>query len=322
MSDLPPLRALQVFEAVGRYVSIAEAARRLTISPAAVSQQMKLLEESLGLRLIEKDGRTIRLTPAGKKYYESCSSAFENLRIASTEAKYRKNENSLKISALPSLLSTWLCPLIDDWHRQNPTLNMHLDGSHAEPPIGDNEVDFRITYSDRAREAENSTELFRDCVFPMCSPKLLVGEFPLEEPKDILQYPLLSIDWLPKFSSPPSWQDWFENNQVESNYTNGSYRVYSLSAMAIQAAVEGQGFVLAQYAMASREIEAGRLISPFPSPLSLPSSYYLTWPSRVFNNRHCRQFHRWIIAQGKKQSVATQALFPNIGGEGNAAPQQ
>ncbi|MGC3872471.1 LysR substrate-binding domain-containing protein [Halomonas sp. GXIMD04776] len=309
MNNLPPLRALQVFEAVGRYVSIAEAARRLAISPAAVSQQMKLLEDSLDLRLIEKDGRKIRLTQAGEKYHESCSKAFENLRVASAEAKCVKNENSLKISALPSLLSTWLCPLTDDWHHQNPTLNMHLDGSHAEPSPGHNEVDFRVTYSDRAREAENSAELFRDCVFSVCSPALLTEKMTLKKPEDILQYPLLSIDWLPKFSSPPSWQDWFRYQGVENCNINDSYRSYSLSAMAIQAAIDGQGFVLAQYAMVGRYLEKGRLIAPFLSPLSLPSSYYLTWSNRVFDSAHCRRFHRWIISQGKNQSVATEALF-------------
>ncbi|WP_227370827.1 LysR substrate-binding domain-containing protein [Halomonas sp. M20] len=309
MSDLPPLRSLQVFEAVGRYVSIAEAARRLAISPAAVSQQVKLLEDALGLRLIEKDGRKIRLTQVGKKYHGSCSEAFESLRIASAEAKYKKKGNSLSISVLPSLLSTWLLPSINDWHRQNPGLDMRLEGSHAEPELGGNEIDFRITYSDRAREAENATELFRDCVFPVCSPTLLTQKMPLENPEDILQYPLLSIDWLPKFSSPPSWRDWFEYQQIVDRSINDSYRVYSLSAMAIQAAIKGQGFVLAQYAMVGQELEAGRLVAPFLKPLSLPSSYYFTWSNRVFDSAYCRQFHRWIIAQGKKQSDATEALF-------------
>lgn len=107
MNSLPSLRALQVFEAVGRFGGIVEAAKRLGISAGAVSQQMKLLEDTLGLSLTLKVGKRIRLTAAGQRYHDSCAAAFESLRIAQVEVERSKNASNLRISALPSLLSDW-----------------------------------------------------------------------------------------------------------------------------------------------------------------------------------------------------------------------
>jgi LysR family glycine cleavage system transcriptional activator len=126
-------------------------------------------------------------------------------------------------------------------------------------------------------------------------------------------YPLLSIDWLPKFASPPSWRDWFKANSVECSQLHDSHRVFSLSAVAIQAAIAGQGFVLAQYSMIEQDIEAGRLVMPLSRPLPMPASYFLTWTKSAFDHDHCRQFHRWLVARGREQSERNLALFADAG---------
>ena len=118
---------------MGRFGGIVEAAKRLGISAGAVSQQMKLLEDTLGLSLTLKVGKRIRLTAAGQRYHDSCAAAFESLRIAQVEVERSKNASNLRISALPSLLSDWLAPHIYAWQDEHPELNLFLDGSHAEP---------------------------------------------------------------------------------------------------------------------------------------------------------------------------------------------
>lgn len=313
MDNLPPLRALQVFDTLGRCASIAEAAKRLGISPGAVSQQMKLLEDSLGITLLVKEGRRNRLTAAGSRFHESCADAFERLRIAQAEVVLSRDTSHLRISALPSLMSRWLAPRVFDWQEANKTVNVYLDGSHAEPAANGYEIDFRITYSDRAIDAENAIELFRDCVVPVCSPDVLRGDISRLAPAELLNYPLLCIDWLPKFASPPSWRDWFESTGADSARLQAnlqdSRRVFSLSAMAIEAALAGQGFVLAQYSMVAKELESGRLLMPIAHALPLPASYYLTWTKSAFDKEHCRQFHRWLLARGKEQSHAVEVLL-------------
>ena len=115
MDTLPPLRALQVFDTLGRCGGVVETARRLGVSPGAVSQQIKILEDSLGMRLLAKEGKRLRLTPAGVRYHETCAAAFESLRVAGAEIERVRNRRSLSVSALPSLLSKWLAPRIYEW---------------------------------------------------------------------------------------------------------------------------------------------------------------------------------------------------------------
>ena len=308
MDNLPSLRALQVFDAVGRFGGIVEAARRLGISAGAVSQQMKLLEDSLGLSLTFKVGKRIRLTAAGQRYHDSCAAAFESLRIAQVEVERTKNASNLRISALPSLFSDWLAPLIYAWQSEHPDLNLFLDGSHTEPASDGYEIDFRVTYGHYAL-TENAVELFRDCVVPVCSPKLLRGDAPLRSPADLLNYPLLSIDWLPKFASPPSWRDWFDAQHVDHSQLRDGYRVYSLSSMAIQAAVSGQGVVLAQCSMIANSLADGRLIMPFARGLPLPSPYFLVGAKDAFDKAHCREFHRWLVSRGRDQMLINEHLL-------------
>ena len=308
MDNLPSLRALQVFDAVGRFGGIVEAARRLGISAGAVSQQMKLLEDSLGLSLTFKVGKCIRLTAAGQRYHDSCAAAFESLRIAQVEVERTKNASNLRISALPSLFSDWLAPLIYAWQSEHPDLNLFLDGSHTEPASDGYEIDFRVTYGHYAL-TENAVELFRDCVVPVCSPKLLRGDAPLHSPADLLNYPLLSIDWLPKFASPPSWRDWFDAQHVDHSQLRDGYRVYSLSSMAIQAAVSGQGVVLAQCSMIANSLADERLIMPFARGLPLPSPYFLVGAKDAFDKAHCRDFHRWLVSRGRDQMLINEQLL-------------
>ena len=309
MDNLPPLRALQIFDVVGRCGGITEAARRLGISAGAVSQQMKLLEESLGISLTMKDGKRIRLTAVGERYHRNCAAAFESLQLGRAEVELAKNTSNMRISTLPSLMSKWLAPLVFSWQDQYPDVDLFLEARHAEPARDGYDIDFRITYSDRVPDTGNAIELFRDCIVPVCSPNLVKGREPITRPNQILDYPLLTVDWLPSFASPPSWRDWFTAQQVYCPKVPDGHRVFSLSSMAIQAAIEHRGFVLAQYSMVRGDLESGHLIMPLTRPLCLLSSYYLVWSESAFEKPWCRDFHRWLVARGKDQHELNQKLF-------------
>lgn len=310
MSHLPPLRALEVFEAVGLCGGITQAAKRLGISAGAVSQQMKVLEEAVGLNLTAKEGQRLRLNAAGQRFHEGCSQAFERLRAAYAELERSKNANSLYISALPSLLSKWLAPLVADWQLEHPQLSVYLDGTHTEPSEAQaNGVDFRLSYGEGIHDDQLTIELFRDCVVPACSPALLADRV---APEALLAYPLITIDWRPKFDSPPSWEQWFAD-AGEAQAVIRNYRIYSLSSMAIEAAIEGQGIVLAQYSMISRDIANGRLVIPCQRALPMPASYYLTWNHNSFHRSQCRSFQRWLIERGRDQQEQTDRLLVGAG---------
>ncbi|SKC98535.1 DNA-binding transcriptional regulator, LysR family [Burkholderia sp. YR290] len=308
-NSFPPLRALQVFEAVGRCGGVTEAAKRLGISPGAVSQQIKLLEDTLGLHLTQKDGKRLSLTSIGRQYHESCAAAFESLRVAHAEIERAKNTRNLSVSALPSLLSKWLAPRMLEWQRQHADLSVYLDGTHTEPSPDGYDIDFRISYGERIADVDNSVELFRDYVVPVCSPRLLAADAPLVSPAEILGYPLISVDWRPKFASPPSWREWLVANDVDCSELNENRQVFSLSSVAIQAAIDGYGFVLAQSSMVCDDLAAGRLVMPFALGLSLPWPYFLTWKPNAFDKPHCRSFHRWLVTRGKEQQQLNDSML-------------
>jgi LysR family glycine cleavage system transcriptional activator len=311
MSYLPPLRALEVFEAVGICGGISQAAKRLGLSAGAVSQQMKLLEATVGVSLTVKEGQRLRLNATGQRFHEGCTEAFERLRAATAELERSKNANNLYISALPSLLSKWLAPLVAGWQAEYPDLSIYLDGTHTEPSKADaNGIDFRISYGEGIQDNVHTLELFRDCVIPACSPALLATHGAQIEVGELLRYPLLTIDWRPKFESPPSWQEWFTHNGMADVTINNS-RLFSISSMAIQAAIDGHGMVLAQYSMIKDDVDNGRLITPCLRAMSLPSSYYLSWNPSTFHKTQCRAFHRWLIARGREQQHLSEQLISN-----------
>ena len=311
MRPLPPLRALQIFEIMGHSQNLADAARRLDITPGAISQQLKLLESTLNIELTFKEGKRIRLTSAGLRLHGACSQAFELLREAHAELERGKNATNLSLSALPSLLKSWLAPLVFEWQESHyPDLTIQFKGSHSEPANELEDIDFRITYGNNNVASQNSVELYTDSVVPVCSPSLLGPRTKLNRPADILNYPLLSTDWSPKFTSPPSWDDWFDANEVnDTRAATSSYRIFSLSHMAIDAAIAGHGFVLAQCSMIASDVAAGRLLIPFKRALPLPWPYILTWNPNVFHKPHCSAFHRWLVSRGKLQNGLNERLL-------------
>ncbi|MGB1238928.1 MAG: LysR substrate-binding domain-containing protein [Pseudomonadales bacterium] len=307
MDNLPPLRAMQVFDTLGRCSSIAEAARRLAISAGAVSQQLKILEQSLGYNLTFKEGKRLRLNEAGKAYHRRCAQAFEQMRIAGMELENDTQQQPVRISTLPSLMSNWLMPQILTWRTEHPQLKLYLDGNHSEPNEQGLEVDFRITYSERTLHAKHAQELFTDRVIPACSPRLLEG-LTLNSPEDLKQLPLISVDWLPKFISPPSWRDWFKHCGCETADIEDKGLVLSLSSLAINAALAGQGVILAQHAMIRDALASGQLVTPFTQSLALPYSYYLTWHKSSFDKPHASAVHSWLLARARAQREQLEQL--------------
>ncbi|MDE1164542.1 MAG: LysR substrate-binding domain-containing protein [Pseudomonas sp.] len=311
MNPLPPLRAMEVFEAVGHCGGITQAARRLGISTGAVSQQMKILEQALGISLMVKAGQRLRLNPSGQRFHARCTAAFEALRLAVDEAHRSRDPHSLSISGLPSLLHKWLGPLIGEWEQHNPTVSVYLDSSLNEDLTLEG-VDFRIGYGDSLQEGEHGLELFQDCVVPVCAPPLIAAGGPFASAEPLARLPLIRVDSRPKFDSPPSWESWFATAQVVLAQPLHIPRTFSSTGMAIEAALLGQGVVLAPYSMVGKELGSGRLVIAVLHPSLLPSPYQLRWASEAFHKPQCRSFQRWLVARGRAQQALTQALLASV----------
>ena len=290
MVDLPPLRALQVFEAVGRCGGMTKAAQELGVSPGAISQQIKNLEDALGLQLIVRKPGGATLTALGAGYHQEVSACIQGFRKAHRAIIAQAQGRGVVISALPLVAARWLSPAIFDFQQEHPDTPIRIEGSLVEPDSGS--FDFRVTYADRARRLERVATLFTDSLVPVCSPKLLSTRS-VRSPADLLGFRLLGIDWRPFFSPPPSWQSWFAYAGVTSGAIANTL-VFSHSSLAIEAAIDGRGVALAQLALIAEDLRSGRLVRPCEQALELPAPYVLAWNGAAFAKNDAREIHRWI----------------------------
>lgn len=299
--QLPPFRALQAFHAVAHSGSISRAAAELQVSAGAVSQQIRLLERHVGVPLLERSGRGVALTLLGRDYHRQIAVAFATLLKAQETIDRMSKATEVTISALPSLVTTWLTPCLFEFREHHPTASLRLIGSEDEPDA-DADVDFRLSYGHRVLEYPRFAELFVDSVVPVCSPAF-ARTAALRTPADLPKLPLIHIEWDRDFTPAPSWRDWFQSLGLTVQATLPGL-TFSLSSAAIAAAVTGHGLALAQLSMVDADIKAGRLTVPFESRLPLAEPYFVAWTSAALKKVHGPVLLSWLIAAGRAKEEA------------------
>ena len=308
MQKLPSMRAIQAFESFGRLGSATAAAAELGVTVGAISQQLRKAEAEVGLRLMERKGKAIALTTRGRQYHDDVKTAFDTLRAAQTKIERLRSEAILTISCLPSLASKWLGAQLFDWQSAHPTATVRLIGADTEPRFGADEVDFRLSYGDLINRFDHRTELFTDWVVPACSPEFYT-RLALRRPADILDAPLLGIEWAREQGAAPGWSDWAAHIGMSRRKAVGEV-AFSMSSAAIDAAVNGRGFVLAQLSMAGDDISAGRLVVPFDIRLKLSQPYSLAWDPAALEKPFGAELRSWVQAISRRQKAisAPQAV--------------
>lgn len=299
--SMPTLRGLQAFEAVGRCGTVSAAARDLGVSAGAISQQVRNVERCLGLTLLERKGRRVELTSWGRLYYQEIAKGFQQFGSASIVLERARSQSSIVLSALTSVANKWISRKIFDWQALHPDASIRIVGKDEEPRIGLEQVDFRITYGRRVASHEHYTELFTDWVVPVCSPGLLRSRR-LESPDDILGFPLLNVEWEKDYLQPPQWVDWARRINASSGQMPSSLS-FTLSSSAIDAAVNGRGFVLAQMSMISEELASGSLLVPYDIRIRLPESYFLAWDRAALEKPFGTAFQKWLVQISRKQAI-------------------
>ncbi len=303
MQKLPSMRALQAFEAFGRLGTATAAAAELGVSVGAVSQQLRKAEAEVGQRLVERKGKSIALTLRGRLYHKDIQAGFDILREAQIKIERAKSEAILTISCLPSLASKWLGVQLFDWQSAHPTTTVRLIGDDTEPLFGTGEVDFRLSYGDLIARFDHRTELFTDSVVPACSPALL-ARLKVAAPADVLNAPLLGIEWARTQGAAPSWADWAAHIGLSRRKAHGEV-AFSMSSAAIDAAINGRGFVLAQLSMATEDIAAGRLVVPFDIRLKLLHPYSLAWDPAALEKPFGAELRSWLQSIARRQKLVS-----------------
>ena len=296
--QLPPLRALQAFEALGRLGSINSAAQDLGVTSGAVSQQIRLLEEHVGLTLLVKDGRGVALTPQARIYLEFVSQGFERLRLAGDYIEAQRTGAEITISGMPTLMLKWLGPHLHRFQAETPEISVRLEATHREPDPKMLEQMFRLTYGQAANRYAHSRVLFTDICFPVCSPDFLARHPEAQDPTRLPHLPLIDVDWGAAYTDVPRWKDWFAHFGLAP--LPRPIGVYSLSGLALEAAAGGQGIALAQASFAEADLTLGRLVRLSDQSLPLPEAYYVCWGPQTLTHQVARDFLNWLMLASRR----------------------
>lgn len=295
-SILPPLRALQAFESFGRLGSVNAAAQELGVTPGAISQQIKVLEENLQMPLIMKDGRRAALVPKARSYHAVISGGFEKLKHAQALLAQQNSDLDINVSGLPTLLLKWLQPRLHSFEARYPDVSIRLEATHGEPEPEFLDHMFRLTYGAVADRFPHARPLFHDICFPVCSPEFLKKNPQALDPSELSDLPWVDIDWGPTYASVPNLGAWLAAQGLPEPKRKPT-SVHSLSSSALEAVASGQGVALAQLSFASVDLGLGRLIRISQESVRMPEPYFICWGPMMLEQDETRNFLNWILAE-------------------------
>jgi LysR family glycine cleavage system transcriptional activator len=294
--NLPPLNSLRAFEAAARHLSFTKAAEELHVTPAAISHQIKALEEQLGVPLFRRLTRALRLTQAGQAALPPMRDGFDSLADAVDLLRAHENSGAITVSIDPSFAAKWLVPRLDRFRAALPDLDVRLDATDKLTDFQRDNVDLAIRYGSGNYPGLEVERLLSEEIFPVCSPKLGEGTAPLAQPSDLRHHTLIHLEWDSENVTAPNWRMWLLAAGIHDiNYTRGP--VFSMTTLALQAAIEGQGVALASSFLVADDLAAGRLVVPFDLSVCDPLdfAYHVVVPKRTADLPKVVAFKTWLL---------------------------
>lgn len=300
---MPGTRALRTFEAAARHLNFTRAADEVGLTPAAVSYQIKEIEDQLGILLFIRTSRSIKLTPAGSILLEATVEALDALRVAAARArKLTRGEAYLRVTADPVFAGKWLMPRVDAFRKAHPDIELRFDISHGVRDFEHDDVDIGIRFGAGRYPGIVAHRLFDDLtVVPVCSPGLLRAEPRIETPADLKRHTLAHIEWSRPGIVWPNWAMWMAAAGVE-DFDDSVCVVFGESSQLIQAAMAGSAVALVDFAMVAKDLSEGRLVRPFGLGIKLPPefAYFLVYPETSAEDRRIAAFRDWIAQEAGK----------------------
>ena len=292
--DLPPLNALRAFEAAARLNSVSQAAEQLHVTHGAVSRQLKVLEEHLGLALFVKDGRGLKLTDAGIRLRDASAEAFERLRTVCAELTHDKADAPFVLGCSGSLLARWFIPRLGRLNAELPDLRLHLSAGEGDLDPRRPGLDALLIFAEPPWPADMQVyELASERIGPVLSPRFARFEHLRQAPAQAL----LSEALLQTTSRPQAWPLWAQQNGIEPgalHYGQGFEHLYYL----LEAAVAGLGIAIAPEPLVADDLRAGRLAAPWG--FSEPPAQLALWvPKRAADGR-AQQLAQWLKTELKR----------------------
>ena len=303
---LPSLNALRAFEAAARHGSFTRAADELNVTQAAISHQVKALEERLGVPLFRRLTRALVLTPAGERYLPVLREAFDMIAAATEQVSQARQDRRLTISVMPSFANKWLMPRLVRFQDAQPDIEVGIQAADRLVDFAVEEIDVAIRYGIGDWPGLRADRVLTEEVFPVCAPDLAARvRKPLDHPADLKDHTLLHDD------ISADWAMWLALTCVSGvDPTRGL--VFNHSNMVVDAAVAGMGVALARSALVHDDLKAGRLIRPFRAAIQAQNSYWMVCPEETADLPKLSHFRTWLQDEAARAMREAAALAPSL----------
>lgn len=287
---LPPLVSLRVFESVARHLSFTRAADDIHVTQAAVSHQIKNLEEWLATPLFLRLNRTIKLTREGEAYAAALTAAFEMIADATDAIVKNRNAEAINIATFDSIAANWLAPRIKKFQARFPTMAIRIMTHNAYSDFADGDVDVEIRYGPGDWPNFHVVKVADEEIFPVCSPKLIGRRKRPLKVSDLIEYSLIHDEMVME------WADWIAAaGGSPAGAEKGLH--YNHSHIVTQAAVAGEGMALGRSLLVADDLEAGRLVAPFAFKMPSKYAYYLVRPKELAESAWAKSFEEWLLGE-------------------------
>lgn len=298
---LPPLTALRAFEAVGRLGNVREAADELNVTPAAVSHQIRTLEDHLGVELFVRGARGLQLTEPGAEFLAAATEAFRTLHDGVERLARRSCVERLVVNSLPSFAANFLVPRLAQFHREHPTIELEINTGGRFGEV----VDLRGLGADIAVRAGLdkgafpgllAERLVPEVMFPVCTPSVRDGPSPVRTPDDLVNQTLIIVS-----RTPEGWPEWIEHARTLGWRMEGLDPHHGLRFDTIQlattAALQGMGVVIGRRPLIDNFLASGVLVAPFDIEVTSKIAYWLVYSPAMAGAPRLQAFRSWLRAE-------------------------
>lgn len=290
---LPPLEPLVAFEAAARLLSFTRAGEELHLTQAAVSQQIRNLEQYLDIKLFTRSHRAVQLTHEGREYQHTVSGLLKQLASATTDIKSSEVNPRLSITCDQSFATFWLSPRLRHFQQSNPGVSLRLFTSDDEAECITDDVQISIFHGEGYWPGFQSYKLFDESIFPVCSPEYLQSQAKQDWREWLLQADLLDLDdshwnWM-------NWRTWFAGQGIDEPLQFRNLQINSYPLL-IEAACYSQGVALGWNYLVDDLLESGKLVRPIEQSLTTSFGYYLIVNERYSNEPAVLKFQQWLLS--------------------------
>jgi len=308
--DRLPLTSVRTFAVVARLLSVTRAAEELSVTPSAVSHQIRLLEEYLSVRLFEREKNRLSLTPAGQQYMAQVSEGLLLLSQATKALKAAKGQQ-LRIVSPPSLALLWLVDRIKRFSEHYGSIAIHLTTSYDLPPLLGS-FDFGFWYGAGTLTGLTVESLGTNCVFPICKPSMMQGERALRSPSDLCMHTLLdsSDETYYRYRQPrqPGWERWFQAAGLR-NYNSATTLNFTPRMLMHKGVAAGLGVGLSQSLLSVDALAKHTIAVPFGPAVPFAATYHMVYAPHIAKRTEAAAFREWISIEASKSRAKLQELL-------------